>query len=336
MPIRHATLHQLKIFDTVARHMSFVRAAEELHLTPPALSIQVRQLSEAIGQPLFDQIGKKIYLTPSGKALTTACQDVFDRLEQFAQELAALQGLEKGSLKLATLATAKYFIPRLLGDFCAKHPGIDTALFLGNRETLLERLAHNQDDLYILGQPPEHMNVAVEPFADNLLVVVARSGHPLMPEKDIAPSRLRDIPFIMREQGSGTRQAAEKFFGEHGVVLKVRMELGSNEAVKQVVSGGLGVAVLSANTLRAELASGELAVLDVRGFPLERKWYVVYPVGKQLTSASKAFMECLFNASAHSKSGQQRQKKRKTGDRGKAPPAKRDNQPRPSARKKDS
>lgn len=296
MPIRHATLHQLKIFHTVVRHMSFARAAEELHLTPPALSIQVKQLAEVAGQPLFEQIGKKIYLTPAGEVLTTACRDILDRMERVAQELAALQGLEKGSLKLAIVSTAKYLIPRLLGDFCAKHPGVDTTLFVGNRKPLLERLALNQDDLYILSQPPEHMNVTIEPFADNHLVVVARSDHPLTAEKDIAPSRLRDIPFIMREPGSGTRTAAEKFFEGHGVVFKARMELGSNEAVKQTVSGGLGMAVLSASTLRAELASGELVVLDVRGFPLERKWYVAYPVGKQLTPITRAFIEHLFSA----------------------------------------
>ncbi len=294
MPIHHATLHQLKIFDAVARHMSFVRAAEELYLTPPALSIQVKQLAEAIGQPLFEQIGKKISLTAAGEVSWATCRDVLNRLEQLTHELAALQGLEKGSLKLATLSTAKYFIPRLLGEFCMKHPGIDTTLFMGNREALLERLARNQDDLYILGQPPEHMNVVTEPFADNLLVVVARSSHPLAREKDIAPSRLRDIPFILREAGSGTRLAAEKFFEQHGVVLKARMELGSNEAVKQLVVGGLGLAVLSASTLHAELTSGELAILDIRGLPLKRKWHVVYPAGKQLTPAGRAFMEYLL------------------------------------------
>ena len=303
MSIRHATLHQLRIFAAVARHMSFARAAEELHLTPPALSIQVRQLAEAVGQPLFDQIGKKIYLTAAGEALTSACQDVLDRLEYFTQEIAALQGLEKGSLKVATLSTTKYFIPRLLGGFCAEHPGVDTALFIGNRETLLERLAHNQDDLYILGQPPEHMNVVAEAFADNPLVVVSRSDHPLASEKGLEPSRLRDVPFILRERGSGTRLAAEKFFGRHGVTLKTRMEFGSNEAVKQSVAGGLGITVLSASTICAELASGELAVLDVCGFPLERKWYAVYPAGKQISPIVKAFMEHLFAASAHHGSG---------------------------------
>ena len=296
MPILHATLHQLKIFDAVARHLSFARAAEELHLTPPALSIQVKQLADVIGQPLFEQIGKKISLTPAGSASWATCRDVLDRLEQLAQELAAIQGLEKGSLKLATLATAQYFIPRLLGEFCLKHPGIDATLFMGNREALLERLARNQDDLYILGQPPERLNVVTEPFADNHLVVIASPNHPLAKEKDIAPSRLREAPFILREPGSGTRLAAEKFFDQHGVTLKARMEVGSNVAVKQVVADELGIAVLSASTLRAELASGELVVLDVRGFPLERKWYMVYPAGKQLTPATKVFMEYLLAA----------------------------------------
>ncbi len=298
MSIRHATLHQLKIFAAVARHMSFARAAEELHLTPPALSIQVRQLAEAVGQPLFDQIGKKIYLTAAGEALTSACHDILDRLEYFTQEIAALQGLEKGSLKVATLSTTKYFIPRMLGGFCTEHPGVATVLFIGNREVLLERLAHNQDDLYILGQPPEHMNVVAEAFADNPLVVVARLDHPLTQEKDIEPSRLRDVPFILREPGSGTRLAAEKFFEQHGVILKTRMEFGSNEAVKQSVAGGLGITVLSASTIRAELASGKLAILDVRGFPLERKWYAVYPAGKRISPIVKAFMEYLFAASS--------------------------------------
>ena len=296
MPIHHATLHQLKIFDAVARHLSFARAAEELHLTPPALSIQVKQLAEVIGQPLFEQIGKKISLTPAGYASWATCRDVLNRLDQLAQELAALQDLEKGSLKLATLATAEYFIPRLLGEFCTKHPGVDATLFMGNREELLERLTRNQDDLYILGQPPEHLNVVTEPFADNHMVVIASPNHPLSKEKDIAPSRLRETPFILREPGSGTRLAAENFFAQHGFTLKVRMELGSNEAVKQVVAAGLGIAVLSVSTLRYELANGELEMLDVSGFPLERKWYMVYPAGKHLTPATKVFIEHLLAA----------------------------------------
>ena len=294
MAIHHATLHQLKIFDAVARHLSFARAAEELHLTPPALSIQVKQLADVIGQPLFEQIGKKISLTTVGGATWATCRAVLDRLEQLGQEIAALQGLERGSLKIATLATSEYFIPRLLGDFCIKHPGVETSLHMGNREDLLERLVRNQDDLYILGQPPDHLNVKSEPFADNHLVVIASHAHPLAKENDIAPIRLKDIPFILREPGSGMRLAAEKFFEQHDVILKARMELGSNEAVKQVVAGGLGIAVLSASTLRSELLTGELVILDVRGFPLKRKWYMAYPAGKQLSPATKIFIEYLF------------------------------------------
>ena len=298
MPILHATLHQLKIFDAVARHLSFARAAEELHLTPPALSIQVKQLADVIGQPLFEQIGKKISLTPAGSASWATCQDVLNRLEQLSQELDALRGLEKGSLRIATLSTEKYFIPRLIGDFCIKHPGVDTSLHMGNREALLERLARNQDDLYILGQPPEHMNVISEPFADNHLVVLANPEHPLAHEKDIAPTRLKDMPFILREAGSGTRLATEKFFERYGFVPSARMELGSNEAIKQIVACGLGIAVLSASALRAELVTKEIVILDVRGFPLERKWYMAYPVGKHLTPATRVFMEYLLAAPA--------------------------------------
>lgn len=297
MHIFHATLHQLKIFDAVARHLSFARAAEELHLTPPALSIQVKQLADVIGQPLFEQIGKKISLTPAGDITWSACRNVLERLEQLTQQLAALQGLEKGHLKLATLATGKYFIPRLLGGFCVKHPGVEATLFMGNREELLKRLAQNQDDLYIFGQPPEHMNVVSEPFADNDLVVVAYPTHPLALEKNLAPTRIKGLPFIFRESGSGTRLAAEKFFERHGVTLKMRMELGSTEAIKQVVAGGLGIAVLSASTIHAELSRGDLIVLDVKGFPLKRKWNMVYPAGKHLAPSTKVFMEHLIEAS---------------------------------------
>ncbi|MHB8254492.1 MAG: LysR substrate-binding domain-containing protein, partial [Acidiferrobacter sp.] len=249
MTIRHLTLHQLRIFDVVARHLSFARAAEELHLTPPAVSIQVKQLMEATGHPLFEQIGKKIFLTAAGQTLWAASRDVLGRLEQASQEIAALGGIEKGELKLGIITTAQYFIPRLLGTFCVEHPNVDASLFVGNREALLERLNQNQDDLYILGQPPGHMNVVAQAFADNPLVVVARPDHVLAQATRIEPSALAAFPFISRERGSGTRLTAENFFAEEGVVMQKRMELGSNEAVKQAVAGGLGIAILSAITL---------------------------------------------------------------------------------------
>jgi len=294
MSLRHATLHQLRIFQSVARHNSFARAAEALHLSPPTLSLQVKQLSETVGQPLFEQLGKKIYLTAAGRTLAEACRDIESRLEQLSQDLAALQGVERGSLKLAILTTVKYTVPKLLGGFCAAHPGIDVAMVVGNRENLLQRLAANQDDLYIMGQPPEQMDVVCEDFADNPLVLVAPPGHPLVGQQRITPRKLMNQPFIFREPGSGTRLTAEKFFAAQGVVLKNRLEVGSNEAIKQTVAGGLGLAVLSATTVVAELALGELVQLDVQGFPLIRRWHVVYPRGKRLSPAALAFKDWLY------------------------------------------
>lgn len=293
MPVRHATLHQLKIFDTLARHMSVARTAEALHLTPPAVSIQVKQLSEAAGHQLLERVGKQLYLTSAGEAVAAACHDVFERLERLNQELAALQGLEKGVLKLAIITTAKYFVPRLLGDFCAQHPGIEVSLFVGNRQAALERLARNEDDLYVLGQPPEQAKVAAVPFAANPLVAIAYPEHPLAGVSDIAPSRLGREPFIAREQGSGTRLACEEFFRRHRTELKIRMELGSNEAIKQTVAGRLGISILSRSALRAELASGDIVQLDVVGLPLERRWYLVHAQEKLLTPAATAFHDFL-------------------------------------------
>ena len=294
MNLRHATLHQLRIFLAVARHSSFARAAKELHLSPPTLSLQVKQLSETLGHALFEQVGKKIYLTAAGQTLADACQDIEARMERLGQDLAALQGVERGSIKLAILTTVKYKVPKLLGGFCAAHPGIEVAMFVGNREALLQRLASNQDDLYIMGQPPESLDVMCEDFADNPLVVVAPPRHPLVGQKKISPQRLVNEPFIWREPGSGTRLTAERFFSSHHMTVRNRLEVGSNEAIKQTVAGGLGLAVLSATTVGSELALGELALLDVQGFPLIRRWHVVYPRGKRLSPAALAFKAWLF------------------------------------------
>ncbi len=294
MNLRHATLHQLRIFQAVAEHNSFARAAEALHLSPPTLSLQVKQLAETVGQPLFEQLGKKIFLTAAGKILAEACQDIARRMDLLSDDLAALQGVERGSLKIAILTTVKYTVPKLLGGFCGAHPGIDVAMVVGTRENLLQRLSQNQDDLYIMGQPPEHMDVFCEAFADNPLVMVAPPTHPLAGKRRIRPERLRHEPFIMREPGSGTRLTMERFFSENGLTPINRLELGSNEAIKKTVSGGLGLAVLSASTLDAELALGELVQLDVMGFPLIRRWHLVYPRGKRQSPAALAFKAWLF------------------------------------------
>jgi DNA-binding transcriptional LysR family regulator len=247
-----------------------------------------------VGQPLFEQLGKKIYLTAAGKTLAEACEDIESRMACLSEDLAALQGVERGSLKLAILTTVKYTVPKLLGGFCAAHPGIEVAMLVGNREKLLQRLANNEDDLYIMGQPPEQMDVVSEAFADNPLVLVAPPDHPLSGKRKIAPSRLKNEPFILREPGSGTRLTAEKFFASQGFTLKNRLEVSSNEAIKQTVAGGLGLAVLSATTVVSEIALGELVQLDVVGFPLIRRWHVVYPRGKRLSAAALAFKDWLF------------------------------------------
>lgn len=262
-------------------------------MTTPAISIQIKQMAGAIGMPLHEQVGKRLYLTEAGHLVEQAARDVLERLDSLSTELAELQGLERGSLKLTIITTAKYFVPRLLGEFCRQHPGIEVALEVLNRDQCLSRLTRNLDNLYIMGQVPDTLDVTAVPFMENPLVIIAPTGHPLEGKKCIAPKRLAGEPFIMREQGSGTRLAAERFFEAQGVRIRTRMTLGSNEAVKQAVAGGLGLAVVSRHTLSLDEASGAFAVLDVKGFPLLRQWYAVYPKGKRLSTVTDAFLRYL-------------------------------------------
>ncbi len=262
-------------------------------MTTPALSIQIKQMSEAIGMPLHEKIGKQLYLTEAGHRVEQAARDVLERLTDLSTELAELQGLERGSLKLSIITTAKYFVPRLLGEFCRQHPGIEVALEVLNRDQCLARLKQNLDDLYIMGQVSDTLDVTAVPFMENPLVVIAPTGHPLADKKSIPPNKLADEAFIMREQGSGTRLAAERFFESKKVSIKTRMTLGSNEAVKQAVAGGLGLAVISQHTLSLDATSGAFAVLDVKGFPLLRQWYAVYPKGRRLSTVTEAFLQYL-------------------------------------------
>jgi LysR family transcriptional regulator, low CO2-responsive transcriptional regulator len=295
MPIRHSTLHQLRIFEALARHLSVARTAEEMFMTPPAVSIQVKQLSETIGLPLTEQMGKRLYLTPAGEILAGTCRDVLERLERASQALAELQGMERGKLKLAILNTTKCLVPRLVGVFYEQHPGIEISLQLGNRSTLLQRLADNLDDLYVLGQPPQKLRVVAQAFAENPLVAIAHPGHVLAGQTDISPQRLAEEAFIAREPGSGTSLAYERFFQALNLHLRIRMESASNEAIKQMISGRLGISILSEHCIRTELASGVLVKLDVCGFPLMRQWFLVYREGKQLSQAAQAFWAFLLN-----------------------------------------
>lgn len=291
--MKHLTFHQLKVFETAARHSSFTRAAEELFLTQPTVSMQIKQLTKTIGAPLFEQVGKRLYLTDAGRELLATSREIFDSLSQFEMKVAALKGMKQGRLRLAAITTTKYFVPRLLGPFCQQYPNIDISLEVTNHERILERLSDNQDDIYILSQLPENMDIQYQAFLENPLVVLAPRHHPLAQEKNIPLSRLNGEPFIMREPGSGTRKAVQKLFEEHKISVKVKLELGSNEAIKQAIAGGLGISVLSRHTLALEGTNGPLTILDVESFPIERYWYVVYPTGKQLSIIACTFLEYL-------------------------------------------
>jgi LysR family transcriptional regulator, low CO2-responsive transcriptional regulator len=294
----HATLHQLKVFEATARHGSFTRAAEELFLTQPTVSMQVKQLTKAIGLPLFEQVGKRLYLTDAGKELFATCKDIFQNLEKLEMTIADLKGMKQGKLRIAVITTTKYFMPRLLGPFCQQYPGIDVALTVTNHEKVLERLANNQDDLYVMSQLPEGIDIKSHAFLDNPLVVVAPANHPLANEQNIPLSRLAEEPFIMREPGSGTRRALQTMMDSEKLSIKMRLELGSNEAIKQAIAGGLGISVLSSHTLLPDATTNELTILDVQGFPIHRKWYLVYLAGKQMSVIAETFMEYLVKAAA--------------------------------------
>lgn len=294
MPIRHATLHQLKIFHALSQHMSISRTAEALHLTPPAVSIQVKQLAEAAGEPLINQVGKQIYLTDAGKAVAEASKDIFERIDALQDELAGIQSLEQGSISVAIITTAKYFVPRLLGTFASQYPDIEVALFVGNRQSVLDRLNENRDDFYVLGRPPDNLKVEAIPFAPNPLVCIAPPNHPLANEKNISAERISREPFIIRETGSGVRMSTLQYFRERNTSINIRMELGSNEAVKQIVMSNLGISFLAESTLTKELELGELIKLDVEGLPIERHWFMVHQSKKLLSPLASAFKEYLM------------------------------------------
>lgn len=281
------------MFEAAARHGSFTRAAEELFLTQPTVSMQIKQLTKSVGLPLFEQVGKRLYLTEAGRELFATCRQIFETISQFEMKVADLKGLKRGQLRLAVITTAKYFIPRLLGPFCQLYPGIDISLQVTNHEGILERMVGNQDDLYIMSQVPEHLDVSYQPFLSNPLVVLAPINHPLAGETNIPIQRLAEEPFIMREPGSGTRRAVQKLFDEHGVTVKVKLELGSNEAIKHAIAGGLGISVLSRHTL---IENKDLTVLDVENFPILRNWYMVYPTGKQLSIVARTYFEYLLES----------------------------------------
>ena len=291
------TFHQLRLLLAVSREGSVSRAAQRLHLTQPTLSAQLRQLAEQVGLPLFERVGRKLHLTAAGRVVLDTAARVEQELENLDETLAELRGDVVGRLRLAVVSTAETFIPRLLGDFRRERPAVEVSLVVLNRDAVIRRLADNLDDLYIMSRPPQAPPVVATPFRSNPLVVVAAAEHPLAGRETLQIEALAAEEFVLREPGSGTRQAAEHFFAAHGLALRPRLELGSNEAVKQAVAGGLGLSLLSAHALAHAVDEG-IAVLRVEGTPLPTQWQVVYPAGKRLSPLASAFLEFLRERAA--------------------------------------
>jgi DNA-binding transcriptional LysR family regulator len=290
----HVTLRHLRIFEAVASHHSISRAASELHLTQPAVSMQMKQLEEQIGIPLIEQVGKRLYLTDAGKELRGHARDISARMVELNAAMDQFRDLERGMLRLAVVSTANYFLPRLIAGFHQRYPGVWVSLQVANREIVLAQLADNSTDLAITGRPPDSLDVVAQHFMDNPLVVIAAPSHPLATEKHIGLQRLAEETLVVREPGSGTRAAMERHFTEHGVACRAGCELSTNEALKQAVRAGLGLGVVSAQTIELELQTGCLVVLPVENFPILRRWFVMHRTHKRLSAAALTFRELLL------------------------------------------
>lgn len=289
----HVTFRQLRLFLAVAEHLSITAAARACHVTQPTVSMQVKELSDAVGMPLYEQIGKRLHLTAAGEALVKTARAMVDEWSAFEQHIDAMKGLTRGRLRVAVVSTAKYFVPRLLGTFCAAHPDIDIALEVLNRDGVVARLRENRDDLYIMSMPPDDVQVERHAFLPNPLSVIGPQDHPLAQRKSIPLSELQQMRFIMREKGSGTRLACDQHFERLGFRPDVRLELGSNEAIKQAVAVGMGLSVISQHALSSHPAAERLAVLDVEGFPILSSWWTLYPAGKRLSPVAAVFLDHL-------------------------------------------
>ena len=255
--------------------------------------MQIKKLETDIGLPLTEQVGKKISLTDTGNALYQVSRDILGTLGRFEMQIDDQKGLRTGQLRIAVVTTANYFAPRLIGKFTKDYPGINVSLEVGNREHILDRMSHNMDDLYLVGKPPESSELDFQPYLENPMVVVAPVNHKLAGQKAIPLAAIADEPFIIRERGSGTRIAVENLFADAGLTLNIRMEVGSNESIKQGISGGLGIAVISLHTLTSGDLN-ELTILDVESFPISWQWYVGHPRGKRLSVVARTFIDFMY------------------------------------------
>lgn len=287
------TFRQLKVLLAVAEHQSITAAAQACHITQPTVSMQLKALAEEFGLPLHEVIGKQVFLTAAGEAVVQSARLLEKEMDYLEQTIHALKGHTKGRLQVALVSTAKYFVPRMLGNFCKQYPEIDMAFEVLNRDGVVKRLKSNADDLYIMSMPPEELDLERHRFLDNPLVMIAPIDHPLVHKTRLRQSDIQKEFLVLRETGSGTRMACNRFFEEHQWQPKVRLELGSNEAIKQAVAGGLGLAIISRHALNPQPASEGLAVLPVPHLPIHSNWWIIYPKGKRLSPIAKVFFEHL-------------------------------------------
>lgn len=289
----HPTFRQLRLFLAFADHLSVTAAARACHVTQPTASMQLRELAGSVGMPLYEQVGKRMYLTAAGEALARTARAMLDEWSAFEQQVDGIRGMTRGRLRVSVVSTAKYFVPRLLGAFCAAHPEIDVALEVLNRDGVVRRLRDNLDDLYIMSMPPDDLELERHAFLGNPLDLIAAAAHPLAAREHIGLAELAPMRFILREKGSGTRLACDEHFKALDFRPDVRLELGSNEAIKQAVAAGLGCGVVSRHALAGEPVAEGLAVLRVEGFPVQSSWWTLYRKGKKLSPVASAFLQHL-------------------------------------------
>ena len=287
--MKNATFRQLRVFTEVARHLSFVRAAENLHLTPPAVTMQVKELEGHVGMPLFDRKGKQVSLTTTGEYMLVYARKILATVKDAEDAAARLQRAETGVLTIGFVSTAKYFLMRLLAEFRTLHPGVDIQISIGNRDQLVGMLQNSEVDIAVMGRPPKEMQTRAEPFAAHPHVFVSAVDHPLAHRDHLRVEDLRPFDFIVREKGAGTRAAMEKFFEDTHVEPRMKIELHSNEIIKQAVMAGLGLGFLSLHTIGLELEHKLICMLDVEGAPVVRSWNVVHTQSKMLSPAAEAF-----------------------------------------------
>ncbi len=293
--VNRLTFRQFQVFLRVYQSKSYSKAGELLGLTQPAVSSQMRQMENALGLPLFEYVGRKLFCTAAGERVASCIHSIFNELDSLQSELAALEEHVAGELKLVAVSTAQYVVPYLLKEFLQQYPDVSVSVRVVNRAEALQRLSENRDHLVIMGIVPQEKPLASLPFLDNEFYAVASNDHPIHQQGPLSVQQFLDSGLLLREPGSGSRLALELFCQQHHLSLKSAMELGSNDAVKHSVLAGLGVAVLPKHSILSELKLEQLKVIPLEGFPLRRSWCVVYPKGKHPTPAMRAFLHYVQN-----------------------------------------